>query len=348
MLSSRHRRLIGVSATAAVILLSSCQDTDVTPQDPAGRKVAEGTFGALAWTEEGMFSVVAGTEEPPTGYTGLATILDDGGTEPLEIQQREGCRLNLVGTVATSLDHELVYTTNCTGPESAPGEQIFDVRSLDPKTGRDRPLADGLTEGIGGVSWDPATAQGFAELGDSRCTYIVRVEGDGLEPFAVTSTVGGVTWFNDPDEQALSVDGCSTNGANAAPSLSPDGRQVAFFGRPPGDDQSWALLLASPAGGRARVLETGFLDPAIASWSPDGTRLAIVAGREDAPERAVWLLDLDSLELELMVSPASGAIAWSPGGDELVIGSTVGPLDFPQLIALTIYAVPETSTTNGD
>ena len=337
------RKLVGAgSAVMLLIFLGACGTDPPAPREQAqaGRVIAEGLFGNAAWTSEGIFAGMAGSADPVAGYDQVVEILDDGTTRRMDVRGRSGCRLNHVGGLNTSVGGQLVYTATCVGPEFAPEEDISDIRSLDPATGQDRSLVTGLSLlSLGLVSWDPDTSAGIVDVGDTRCAYLAKVSRDGVAPFPLLATVDGITWSNEPERQGPSVDGCASNADNRRPSLSPDGSLLASFGRPDGDDQPWALLLSPATGGRARVLVSGLTDPATAEWAPDGNHLAFAAQREGSLGRAVWLLELDTLRLELLVRDSNGIIAWSPDGRELLVGSDIGDVTFPQPMTLTIYEV---------
>lgn len=335
------RKLAGAgTAVMLVIVLGACGTEPPAPREQAqpGRAIAEGLFGNAAWTSEGIFADMAGSADPVAGYDQVVEILDDGTTRRMDVRERSGCRLNHVGGLNTTLGGQLVYTATCVGPASAPEEEVFDIRILEPETGRDRPLVSSFLS-LGLVSWDPDISAGIVDVGDKRCSYLAQVSGDGLAPFPLVAAVDGITWSNEPERQGPTVDGCASNADNRRPSLSPDGSLLASFGRPDGEDRPWALLLSPSTGGRARVLVGGLIDPATAAWSPDGSHLAFTAERDGSAGRALWLLELETLQVELLVSDANGVIAWSPDGRELLVGSDIGDVTFPQPQTLTIYEV---------
>jgi Tol biopolymer transport system component len=104
-------------------------------------------------------------------------------------------------------------------------------------------------------------------------------------------------------------------GICAAPTMAPDGNRLVFdFSR-----RWWYVYLAARAGDEAqRVLaERGMQAAALA---PDGTRIAIALGAA-AQSPAVSLLDLDTMERHTVSGMAASAVAWMPGGSELLIAA---------------------------
>jgi Tol biopolymer transport system component len=127
----------------------------------------------------------------------------------------------------------------------------------------------------------------------------------------------------------------SVHDQNLAPSLSPDGSQVAFLSTR--DLAGFDLYLADARTGevRSRLLATG-AEPRLAalrlvdsagSWSPDGSRFATVAFGPAGSEIALIAAATGRLERRIAV-PGAGALAdpaWSPDGSRIALtGTNVG------------------------
>ncbi len=74
------------------------------------------------------------------------------------------------------------------------------------------------------------------------------------------------------------------------PRWSPDGRTLAFLRKPPGDDATPQLALLPADGGEARVVTSIDRGVSVLEWSPDGSRIVLVAD--------TWIDDLADLTAE--------------------------------------------------
>ena len=113
------------------------------------------------------------------------------------------------------------------------------------RVGRPVPAPDGSFAVVGIASYDLETDAKLERL------YLVTPAGD---PRALTST----------------------DASASSPSVSPDGRQVAFLRKPQGADHDQVYILPLDGGEARRItdLPLGARDP---RWMPDGKRLAVVA-----------------------------------------------------------------------
>ncbi len=97
------------------------------------------------------------------------------------------------------------------------------------------------------------------------------------------------------------------------PRWSPDAKQIAFFGHPPGEP--WQLYLIPAEGGTPELLyksETNLADP---NWSPDGKLLSFGQNSLNNQGSAVYVLDLKTRKASKL--PGSDGLfspRWSPDG----------------------------------
>ncbi len=174
--------------------------------------------------------------------------------------------------------------------------------------------------------------------------------------FAAGLVVGAALWsglarfeqapapIEPPTVRALTYSGDSSD-----PSVSPDGRTVAFTSRRDGQPRVWLLQVES---GEEVALTQGFSPsfspdgatllfqrgdglyriPAIGgnarrlagrglgAWSPDGREIAVWSPRADGQQPSIFRMPAEGGEARPVLSPASGALgnlAWSPDGTRL-------------------------------
>jgi len=128
------------------------------------------------------------------------------------------------------------------------------------------------------------------------------------------------------------------------PRWSPDGKQIAFFGHPPGEP---AHLYVIPANGGLPELiyrsETNLADP---NWSPDGQSLVFGGNALSNQGSAIYMLDLKARQASKL--PGSDGLyspRWSPDGRYL-IAITLDSLHF-MLFDFTTRQWTELAKANG-
>jgi len=115
-----------------------------------------------------------------------------------------------------------------------------------------------------------------------------------------------------------------TSGADGHPTLSSNGRRLAYLHTDtPDDDDSWQLVVSAPDGSGANVLAEGvgrYFRPA---WSPDDTTLVMplnVGGQVD-----LWRIDVATGDRQQITDTPEPDLDpdWSPDGQQLVYRSDV-------------------------
>jgi Tol biopolymer transport system component len=97
------------------------------------------------------------------------------------------------------------------------------------------------------------------------------------------------------------------------PRWSPDGKQLAFFGHPPGEP--WHIYVVPVAGGSPELIYRSAKNLADPSWSPDGKSLAFGENSLNNQGSAVYVLDLKTRNASKL--PGSDGLfspRWSPNG----------------------------------
>ena len=105
---------------------------------------------------------------------------------------------------------------------------------------------------------------------------------------------------------------------DAFPIFSPDGQWVAFASRRNGN---WDIFAVPATGGAARQLtwHAGHEQPT--GWSPDGKKI-LFTGRRDAPNYAIYSLDVASLDIEMLAEDFAQLYGpnYSPDGKTVAYG----------------------------
>jgi DNA-binding winged helix-turn-helix (wHTH) protein/Tol biopolymer transport system component len=100
------------------------------------------------------------------------------------------------------------------------------------------------------------------------------------------------------------------------PSWSPDGKQIAFSGRPAGTFANFNLWLVSPSGGDAAPYPPGILSGYDTIWSADGKRILLGQGES---QNSIRILRLKTGELESIAgSERLFSPRWSPDEKQIL------------------------------
>ena len=157
-----------------------------------------------------------------------------------------------------------------------------------------------------------STADGFFHTGDGRIRHRGRDGGQVRDiPFAASVTLNREPYTRRPRD--LVTPGPFPVRGVVSPSVSPDGRQVAFSAL--GD-----LWVHTVGGGVERVTDDRWVetDPA---WSPDGSRIVFSSDRAGTLDLYLWHVRDGNIE-RLTEGTGAALAAWSPDGGRIAfVGS---------------------------
>ncbi len=128
------------------------------------------------------------------------------------------------------------------------------------------------------------------------------------------------TQINQPDlESSLKM--MARVGSCSSPSFSPDGQQLAFVSNLSGVPQAWTIPVT---GGWPRMV-TALEDPVTSlSWSPDGTKLALLVAPGGGMNQQIYLVGPDGSGLQLVTDGGkenNTLGAWDHSGQKVLFSS---------------------------
>ena len=119
-----------------------------------------------------------------------------------------------------------------------------------------------------------------------------------------------------------------------APEWSPDGSMVTFDGE--ADDGHIHIFAVNADGTGLRQITSGDGDEIDATWSPDGTRLAVETQRSPSEPTGIAIVDVATGEIRMITeNPIGGddaTPAWSPDGTQIAFNRSRGDQHYPSAV----------------
>jgi Tol biopolymer transport system component len=217
---------------------------------------------------------------------GSALVLLDVGAEPRVLLQNE--RSNYL-------------------PAWSPGAVAMVFLSQE---GEDTSTAELYRINRDGTDEQRSTQDGFWDYGADWLSEDVIVFGSLRNGVWRIYTIGA----NGGDATPLLVDALGN-----APTVSPDGRSIAFTSDRDGDDDIY-VMAADGAGQRNVTANTDHDDNP--SWAPDGTRIAFSSDRSGKNE--IYVMNIDGTDVRQITDDASlipDVPSWAPDGERIVFAA---------------------------
>jgi len=219
-------------------------------------------------------------------------------------------------------------------PTSAPTSPLAEVGYRLGYTSAERPTLMISTAGTGSPRPLLSDAEGgdAEQEADARAGRVVWV---GRKAAGGGADLGGGLYLRRPGSTPVRLVGGP--GTIGHPTLSPDGRRVAFASDRAGSADIWVVGID---GTGLRRLTDHPAEDSWPSWSPDGTRIAFASTRDD-PAGDLWVMPAaGGAPVRLTDGPAAdGQPAWSPDGRRLAFTTTrFAPASAPGLRSVATVA----------
>lgn len=151
--------------------------------------------------------------------------------------------------------------------------------------------------------------RGARVVGRARCWFVLAVLGAGAA--ALSSGLSGCAGRSGAEGEGKDIRLTESEFAKFAVRFSPDGRQVAFTGRPTGQDENWGVFVVPRQGGEVRRVSPDSLGLVALSWADDGQGLYCRAAASDS----LFYLGFDgTLRVVDRMPPFGRCLAVSPDG----------------------------------
>jgi TolB protein len=124
-----------------------------------------------------------------------------------------------------------------------------------------------------------------------------------------------------------------TAGAEDSPSVSPDGRRIAFTAY---NGKDLEIYLISSDGGKVRNLTKNSSFDFDAAWSPNGKRIAYRCGADASSDQQICVMKLRTRKVRHVTHGANhiGDISWAPDGKTLAFTNLASGASFSDIFTI--------------
>src|ERR1051326_1273085 len=143
-------------------------------------------------------------------------------------------------------------------------------------------------------------------------------------PTLLAAVLAALSTAGSQQARTITFDDFAAVRAVSDPQPSPDGKQILYTGRTAdvaATPRSSHTYVVSASGGSTRAFPAAEVSATEARWSPDGKRIAYIAGGQ------LWVADANGGSRKQLTDLSGGATGpiWSPNGDQIAFTSSVYP-----------------------
>jgi hypothetical protein len=302
-------------------------------------------FGDVTWLTANQLVVQRSsyTKERGIGDARLWQLHPDGsGLAELNLDETGGAcaRLQLLRPDRLP-DGRLGYLRLCFRGTDAP---LDTLEALDVASGSRETLVQ-VDQTLLQSKWAPGLLHGYTSVGGGICDGILGLTRQGTQPAPIVIPAVPRRFQIDEAFDSSAAHDCTQTAASTLPSLSSDGKVLAFLGSPASigvsgiarTDVPFELYLVNLDSMSSSSLLEGLAHPSGLNVSPDGGWL--VTGGIKSGQLGVWLVSPSGRRVVQISNLDIRGLAWAPDGRHIVGLHDPDPHAFPPEVQIIILDV---------